>query len=97
MSAKGNPPAWLRANRPKKLRGGGSRSRARRAAPCPANKEKGLRLVPQPLMFWRPQGDSNPRCRRERAVSLAGLDDGDGAVSLRAGFSNPVPAPFGHD
>src|SRR5579884_3258907 len=26
---------------------------------------------------WRPQGDSNPRYRRERAVSWAGLDDGD--------------------
>ena len=26
---------------------------------------------------WRPQGDSNPRSRRERAVSWAGLDDGD--------------------
>ena len=25
----------------------------------------------------RPQGDSNPRRRRERAVSWAGLDDGD--------------------
>src|SRR4030065_1015417 len=26
---------------------------------------------------WRPQGDLNPRRRSERAVSLAGLDDGD--------------------
>ena len=26
---------------------------------------------------WRPQGDLNPRRRRERAVSLAELDDGD--------------------
>ena len=26
---------------------------------------------------WRPQGDSNPRRRRERAVSWAWLDDGD--------------------
>ena len=25
----------------------------------------------------RPQGDSNPRYRRERAMSLTGLDDGD--------------------
>ena len=30
------------------------------------------------LLNWRPQGDSNPRYRRERAVSWAGLDDGDG-------------------
>ena len=27
--------------------------------------------------FWRPQGDSNPRRRRERAVSWARLDDRD--------------------
>jgi hypothetical protein len=30
-----------------------------------------------PEFDWRPQGDSNPRYRRERAVSWAGLDDGD--------------------
>ena len=29
------------------------------------------------FLFWRPQGDLNPRRRRERAVSLAELDDGD--------------------
>ncbi len=28
-------------------------------------------------MLWRPQGDSNPRRRRERAVSWARLDDRD--------------------
>ncbi len=28
-------------------------------------------------MYWRPQGDLNPRYRRERAVSWTGLDDGD--------------------
>src|SRR5260370_41506234 len=28
------------------------------------------------LLIWRPQGDSNPRYRRERAVSSAGVDDG---------------------
>ncbi len=28
-------------------------------------------------MFWRPQPDLNRRRRRERAVSWAGLDDGD--------------------
>ena len=27
--------------------------------------------------MWRPQGDSNPRRRRERAVSWARLDDRD--------------------
>jgi hypothetical protein len=27
--------------------------------------------------IWRPQGDLNPRRRRERAVSWARLDDGD--------------------
>ena len=29
------------------------------------------------LIIWRPQGDLNPRYRRERAVSWARLDDGD--------------------
>ena len=29
------------------------------------------------LFYWRPLGDSNPRRRRERAVSWAGLDEGD--------------------
>ena len=28
-------------------------------------------------LFWRPQGDSNPRFCRERATSWTGLDDGD--------------------
>jgi hypothetical protein len=30
-----------------------------------------------PFAFWRPQTDLNRRRRRERAVSWAGLDDGD--------------------
>jgi hypothetical protein len=30
------------------------------------------------LFYWRPVGDSNPCCRRERAVSWAGLDERDG-------------------
>ena len=29
------------------------------------------------LIYWRPQGDLNPRLRRERATSWAVLDDGD--------------------
>ncbi len=29
------------------------------------------------LSVWRPLGDLNPRRRRERAVSWAGLDEGD--------------------
>ena len=29
------------------------------------------------FFIWRPQGDSNPRRRRERPVSWAGLDDRD--------------------
>jgi len=35
---------------------------------------------------WRPQGDSNPCFRRERAVSWTRLDDGDAyfiVISLR--------------
>ena len=31
---------------------------------------------------WRPQGDSNPCRRRERAVSWTGLDDGDATSFL---------------
>ncbi len=29
------------------------------------------------IQVWRPRRDSNPRYRRERAMSWAGLDDGD--------------------
>jgi hypothetical protein len=39
------------------------------------NKE-GITFV-TPRYFWRPQGDSNPRYRRERAMSWTGLDDRD--------------------
>ncbi len=41
------------------------------------------------LSKWRPQRDSNPRRRRERAVSWARLDDGDRTLKKlvsRAGF-----------
>ena len=31
----------------------------------------------RPQKIWRPQPDLNRCCRRERPVSLAGLDDGD--------------------
>ena len=41
-------------------------------------EERGYGNSVTPRFNWRPQGDSNPCCRRERAVSLAGLDDGDG-------------------
>ena len=41
-----------------------------------AEKKAPIRSRP-PRFAWRPQGDSNPCCRRERPVSLAGLDDGD--------------------
>src|SRR5688572_1162212 len=34
---------------------------------------------------WRPQRDSNPRYRRERPVSWAGLDDGDGPSRRQSG------------
>ena len=30
-----------------------------------------------PCVYWCPRWDSNPCYRRERAVSWAGLDDGD--------------------
>ena len=39
-----------------------------------------------PEFNWRPQGDSNPRYRRERAVSWAGLDDGDGFLTTYCKF-----------
>jgi len=42
------------------------------------SKERSYRKPVTPEYDWRPQGDSNPCYRRERAVSWAGLDDGDG-------------------
>ena len=39
--------------------------------------KKGQPKLANPCIFWRPQRDLNPCCRRERPVSWARLDDGD--------------------
>ena len=45
-------------------------------------------MQPAPLsVFWRPLGDLNPRRRRERAVSWAGLDEGDVGTG---GYESPL-------
>ncbi len=41
------------------------------------NKQKTFPKKWKGFFIWRPQGDSNPRRRRERAVSWARLDDRD--------------------
>jgi hypothetical protein len=43
------------------------------------------------ILLWRPQGDSNPCRRRERPVSWAGLDDGDGKTSMAQCFCRGGP------
>lgn len=48
-----------------------------------ANGRRILRVFSLSLLFcWRPRRDLNPCYRRERAVSWAGLDDGDAVVGL---------------
>ena len=42
-----------------------------------AAKELSAGCPQLPEKIWRPRRDSNPRYRRERAMSWAGLDDGD--------------------
>lgn len=39
--------------------------------------KKAPEFLPRLFNVWRPLGDLNPRRRRERAVSWAGLDEGD--------------------
>jgi hypothetical protein len=47
-------------------------------SPQKAKTKKALLLFcSRAFLVWRPQGDSNPRRRRERAVSWARLDDRD--------------------
>ena len=41
---------------------------------------------------WRPQGDLNPRRRREKAVSWARLDDGDVSFS-KLDFQKKMSSP----
>lgn|GEM_PF-7056243 len=50
--------------------------------PSRATREPHAGARPAVFEKWRPQRDSNPRYRRERAMSWAGLDDG---VSQKTG------------
>jgi len=59
------------------LRNGDSASAAGPPSPAEGGPRVGQRITNQ-QDYWRPQGDSNPCYSLERAVSWAGLDDGDG-------------------
>jgi len=54
------------------------RSRSRPREPQESPRISDIRTKEIREVRWRPQRDSNPRCRRERPESWAGLDDGDG-------------------
>ncbi len=54
------------------------RSRVRSREPQESPRISDARIEGIRGFSWRPQRDSNPRCRRERPVSWARLDDGDG-------------------
>ncbi len=78
----------------RQIRAGG---RERLTAP---NSPWGIERLPaEPLIIWRPRRDLNPCYRRERAVSWAGLDDGDAGCAQGAhwpGTANSTLSRFGN-